>query len=130
VASILPHLVTFPLRLATTLASSEAAVGFTARTIFWLGLVYSAMPLDFGSLVPGQMANLTENALLAPCVRGGVEDCRRRLGELRKALDAAGELRLAEQTIEETAVKELGQAVRVPDSTAKVWAAPPRRPPQ
>ena len=26
-------------------------MGFIARTIFWLGLVYSAMPLDFGSLI-------------------------------------------------------------------------------
>jgi hypothetical protein len=105
-------------------------VGFTARTIFWLGLVYSAMPLDFGSLVPGPMAALTENALLAPCVRGGVRDCQRRLGELRKALDTAGELRLANQAIEEKPAKDLGQGVTASDAAAKVWAAPPRRPPQ
>ena len=73
-------------------------MGFIARTIFWLGLVYSAMPLDFGSLIPGQVAALTGDNPLAPCVRGVAEDCRRRVGELRKALDTAVALGLADRS--------------------------------
>lgn len=108
-------------------------MGFIARTIFWLGLVYSAMPLDFGSLVPDPVAALTGDNPLTPCVRGGAEDCRRRVGELRKALDAMVALGLADPLVQATeaeATKDLATATRVPDLAAKGWTAPPRRPPQ
>ncbi len=108
-------------------------MGFIARTIFWLGLVYSAMPLDFGSLVPSQVAALTDGDPLAPCVRGAAEDCRRRVGELRRALDTAVALGLADPLVQATeaeAAKDLVSAPRVPDPAPKGWAVPPRRPPQ
>ncbi len=108
-------------------------MGFIARTIFWLGLVYSAMPLDFGSLIPGQVAALTGDNPLAPCVRGVAEECRRRVGELRKALDTAVALGLADPLVQATeaeAAKDLVPAPRVLDPAPKSWAVPPRRPPQ
>jgi hypothetical protein len=64
-------------------------MGFIARTIFWLGLVYSAMPLDFGSLFSDRPPGMADANPLAACARGVTEDCRQRVGELRKALDAA-----------------------------------------
>ncbi len=68
-------------------------MGFVARTIFWLGLVYSAIPLDFGSLISGETAGLTTDANpLAACARGVTADCRRRVETLRKVLDAAAAL--------------------------------------
>ena len=67
-------------------------MGFIARTIFWLGLVYSAMPFDFGSQVADHAAMVAAANPLAPCAQGPTEDCRRRVGDLRKALDAVAAL--------------------------------------
>ncbi len=108
-------------------------MGFIARTIFWLGLVYSAMPLDFGSLISDRVASLTNGNPLAPCVRGVAEDCRRRVGELRKALDASAAAGLAGRVVQATGdavPTDQGQVPNVPDPAPKGWAAPPRRPPQ
>ena len=67
-------------------------MGFIARTIFWLGLVYSAMPLDFGSLPSGPAPSLAGANPLTPCAQGPTGDCRWRFAGLRKALDAAAAL--------------------------------------
>ena len=67
-------------------------MGFVARTIFWLGLVYSARPLDFGSLISDRSAVLADANPLAACAHGLTEDCRRRVETLRKTLDAAAAL--------------------------------------
>ncbi|RBP16364.1 hypothetical protein DFR50_1055 [Roseiarcus fermentans] len=64
-------------------------MGFVVRTIFWLGLVYSQMPLDFGSLVSDGSAGLMGANPLADCVRGATDACRHRIADLHKALDAA-----------------------------------------
>ena len=59
-------------------------MGFLARSVFWLGLVYSSMPFDGGSdgLVP-----LTGS--LAACAHGMSEDCRSAVERLRLAADVA-----------------------------------------
>ena len=67
-------------------------MGFLARTIFWLGLVYSAMPLDFGSLVSD-----TPAGAVARCARSPTEDCRKRIEDLRKTVDAAAALGLIDR---------------------------------
>ncbi len=108
-------------------------MGFIARTIFWLGLVYSAMPLDFGSLIPGQVVALAGDNPLAPCVRGGAKDCRTRVGELRETLETAVALGVANsltQATEAEAANDLVPAPRVLNPASKGWAVPPRRPPQ
>ena len=92
-------------------------MGFVARTIFWLGLVYSAMPLDFGSLISDRPPIPGDPR--AACARGATEDCRQRLGELRKALDAAAALGIGDRIA--AAAKTSAPADRL---------APPRRSPQ
>ena len=57
-----------------------------ARSVFWLGLVYSSMPLDFGSLVSDRAAELNPLAACAQCPSG---ECGRRLEGLRRTLTAA-----------------------------------------
>ena len=74
-------------------------MGFVARTIFWLGLVYSAMPLDFGSLVSDRPPGLADANPLAPCAHGVTDACRRRIDDLRKTLDAAAALGLIDQAV-------------------------------
>jgi hypothetical protein len=55
-----------------------------ARSVFWLGLVYSSMPFDGGSSGP-----VTLPGPLAACVHGMSEDCRSAVERLRLAADAA-----------------------------------------
>jgi hypothetical protein len=48
--------------------SLEAAVGFVAKSVFWLGLVYSAMPFDSGNPIalaptPGAMPREASSSL-------------------------------------------------------------------
>ena len=62
---------------------------FVARSIFWLGLVYSSIPLDLGSLFSDRTADASP---LAACAQGPTEACRRRMGDLRKAMKAAAAL--------------------------------------
>ena len=86
-------------------------MGFLARTIFWLGLVYSAMPLDFGSLVSD-----TPAGALARCARSPTEDCRKRIEDLRKTVDAAAALGLIDRLAEAGATslaKDFGPARKV-----------------
>ena len=59
-------------------------MGFIARTIFWLGLVYSAMPLDFGSLFADRAPAWRTPTPLAACaagVDGGLPPARRRAAQ-------------------------------------------------
>jgi hypothetical protein len=93
-------------------------MGFIARSIFWLGLVYSAMPLDFGSLISAPAPNLADANPLAACAQGAPEDCRRRVEDLRKALTAAAAL----------GVVDLVAAAS--ESSGAKDKAPPRKPPQ
>ena len=88
-------------------------MGFVARTIFWLGLVYSAMPLDFGSLV-----SETPAGALTRCARGPSDDCRKRIEDLRKTVEAAAALGL----IDRVAGAGAASPARDPD--------PPRKAPQ
>ena len=75
-------------------------MGFVARTIFWLGLVYSAMPLDLGSLFADPAPRAADANPLAACAHGATEDCRRRVGDLRKALDSAATLGIVDRVAE------------------------------
>ena len=55
---------------------------------------------------------------LAPCVWGVAEDCRRRVGELSKALDDAAALGLVDRVVQatgEAAPKDLVQVPKVAD---------------
>ena len=90
-------------------------MGFVARTIFWLGLVYRAMGLDFGSLVSDRPAGLADATLLAQCAHGLTGDCRRQIDDLRRTVDAAAALGLIER------------AVTAADPPAASDPRPPRR---
>ena len=92
-------------------------MSFVARTIFWLGLVYSAMGLDFGSLLSDRPAAGDASAL-ARCAHGLTSDCRRQLETLRKTVDAAAALGLLER------------AVTAADAPVAREARPPHRPTQ
>ncbi len=94
-------------------------MGFIARTIFWLGLVYSAMPLDFGSLIADRAPGTADANPLAACAGGVTEDCRRRVGELRKALDAAAARGIVDRVV---AATETLVSAGTP--------TPPRKPPE
>ena len=68
-------------------------MGFLARSIFWLGLVYSSMPFDGG---PGRATGpaaaigpVTAPGAVAACVHGMSEDCRAAVERLRLAADLA-----------------------------------------
>ena len=71
----------------------ERALGFVARSIFWLGLVYSSMPFDSGSGRrpgsgggdwPGDVAQPGRGLRTRPS-----EDCRSAVERLRLAMDVA-----------------------------------------
>jgi hypothetical protein len=71
----------------------ESSLGFLARSIFWLGLVYSSMPFDSDS---GQATGpaeaigpITAPGLVAACAHGMSEDCRSAVERLRLAADIA-----------------------------------------
>jgi len=62
----------------------ESSLGFLARSIFWLGLVYSSMPFDSDS---GQATGpaeaigpITAPGLVAACAHGMSEDRRSAVG--------------------------------------------------
>jgi hypothetical protein len=88
---------------------------FVARSIFWLGMVYSSIPLDFGSLFSDRAADANP---LAACVQGPMETCRQRMGELRKAVKAAAALGVE------------GPWVTAADGAVSKDLEPPRRPVQ
>ena len=94
-------------------------MGFIARTIFWLGLVYSAMPLDLGSLIADRVSGVTDGNPLAACAGGLTEDCRLRVGALRKALDAAAARGLVDRVVAATETLVAADPPR-----------PPRKPPE
>ena len=74
-------------------------MGFVARTIFWLGLVYSAMGLDFRSILSDAPAGLAGANPLARCAHGLTDDCRRQLDDLRRTVDAATALGLLDRAV-------------------------------
>ncbi len=92
-------------------------MGFIARTIFWLGLVYSAMPLDFGSLIADRTPG--DANPLAACAGGVTEDCRKRVGQLREALDAAAARGIVDRVV---SAADNFVSARTP--------TPPRKPPE
>lgn len=94
-------------------------MGFIARTIFWLGLVYSAMPLDFGSLIADRVPGAADANPLAACTGMFAEDCRRRVGDLRKTLDAAAARSVVDRVV---GVTETLVSADMP--------TPPRKPPE
>jgi hypothetical protein len=47
------------------------------------------MPLDFGSLIADRAPGIADANPLAACAEGVTNNCRRRVEEMRKALDAA-----------------------------------------
>ncbi len=71
----------------------ESALGFLARTVFWLGLVYSSMPFDSGSgraTSPAEaIGPVTAPGPVAACVHGISEECRAAVERLRLAADVA-----------------------------------------
>jgi len=75
--------------------AQEKALGFVARTIFWLGLVYSSMPFDEGSAPAAARRQAIASAALpapiAACAQGSSEDCRSVVERLRLAADIAAE---------------------------------------
>jgi hypothetical protein len=75
----------------------EAAIGFLAKTAFWLGLVYSAMPFDSGTTAFAPMMGAVPDSLetgVVACVSGMTETCRRTANDLRIAVKAAAAFRL------------------------------------
>ena len=62
----------------------ERSLGFLARSVFWLGLVYSSMPFDSGS---GGLVPLP--GPLVACAHGMSDDCRSAVEKLRLAADVA-----------------------------------------
>jgi hypothetical protein len=72
---------------------SERALGFVARSIFWLGLVYSNMPFDNDSrrsAVPTQAVGpVASPGPVAACAQGMSETCRAAVERLRLAADIA-----------------------------------------
>jgi hypothetical protein len=71
----------------------ERALGFAARSIFWLGLVYSNMPFDSGSgraTGPAEaIGPVTAPGPVAACAHGMSEDCSAAVERLRVAADIA-----------------------------------------
>ena len=71
----------------------ERALGFLARSIFWLGLVYSSMPFDSGSapaITPASaIAPAAALGAMAACAQGLTEDCRGAVEKLRLATEIA-----------------------------------------
>ena len=61
----------------------ERSLGFVARSVFWLGLVYSAMPFD------GSGGPVALPGPLAACVHGMSDDCRSAVERLGLAADVA-----------------------------------------
>ena len=64
-------------------------MGFVARSVFWLGLVYSSMPFDHEPAAPAIQPDQWPGPLAA-CARGMSEDCRRAIERLRLAAEIAG----------------------------------------
>ena len=61
----------------------ERSLGFLARSVFWLGLVYSAMPFD------GSGGPVALPGPLAACAHGMSDDCRSAVERLGLAADVA-----------------------------------------
>ncbi len=74
-------------------------MGFLARTVFWLGLVYASIPLDLGSLFVDRPARLADVNPLAVCAAGPSEACLRRAADLRKALDEVQSLGIVDRLV-------------------------------
>jgi hypothetical protein len=75
-------------------------LGFLAKSVFWLGLVYSAMPFDAGTLVREAPATAVLPAAIrdsaAICGKATAEACLGVVDELRKAAEL---VRLAERAV-------------------------------
>ncbi len=96
----------------------EVFAGFVAHANFWFGLVYSAIPLDFGSLTSDRVPNPAHADALTACAQGVTKNCRRRAGDLGTALSAAAALGVADG---------LAATTEVVDANVRT---PARKPPQ
>ena len=71
----------------------ERTLGFLARSIFWLGLVYSSMPFDSGSRPTISPASAIAPAAalgpIAACAQGLTEDGDAAVEKLRLAAEIA-----------------------------------------
>jgi hypothetical protein len=98
----------------------ERALGFMARSIFWLGLVYSSMPFDGGSgRATGRaeaIGSVTAPGPVAACVHGISEDCRVAVERLRLGADVAAASVSAGDALRKTATaSHLADALRPKD---------------
>jgi hypothetical protein len=105
----------------------ELALGFVARTIFWLGLVYSSMPFDEGS-APGaaRRQGIASAALpdpVAACAQGSSADCRAAVDRLRLAADVAAASLRAGDALRKAATSRLADG-----PTSKDKASPAHGP--
>jgi hypothetical protein len=104
----------------------EKALGFVARTIFWLGLVYSSMPFDEGSAPAAARRQAIASAALpdpvAACARGSSADCRSAVERLRLAADIAAESLRAGDALRKAATSHLADG-----PASKDKASPPLR---
>ncbi len=66
----------------TTFGNQLRRLGFVARTIFWLGLIYKRDPLDFSSLLKGRV-------LEPPCRSESVSASRQRASVERQGAASA-----------------------------------------
>jgi hypothetical protein len=101
-------------------------LGFVARSIFWLGLVYSSMPFDGGSgRATGPAEAIGPVKLPGPvaaCAQGMSEDCRGAVERLRLAMDvAAASVRAGDAFRKAATTSRLADAPRSKDK------APPTR---
>ena len=115
------------LSLSAHSGRGEWALGFVARTIFWLGLVYSSMPFDEGS-VPGatRREGVASAALpdpVAACAQGSSGDCRSAVDRLRLAADIAAASLRAGDALRKAATSHLADG-----PTSKEKGPPPHRP--
>lgn len=103
----------------------EKALGFVARTIFWLGLVYSSMPFDDGSAPLARRQGIAPAALpdpVAACAQGSPGDCRSAVERLRLAADiAAASLRAVD------ALRKAAASHSADGPTSKDKAPPPHK---
>jgi hypothetical protein len=100
------------------------ALGFVARSIFWLGLVYSSMPFDDGSAPAARRQGMATAALpdpVAACAQGSPGDCRSAAERLRQAADIAAASLRAGDALRKAPTSHLADG-----PTSK--ASPPNRP--
>ena len=101
----------------------EGALGFLARSIFWLGLVYSSMPFDSDSgraTGPAEaIGPITAPGLVAAYAHGMSEDCRSAVERLRLAMDvAAASVRAGDAFRKAATTSRLADAPRSKDKAS------------